>query len=89
MLIWVVKFPRRDTKLARFSAKNQYSRRILLYFVNQQAVKKCQILFSRLIFFGESHLNLSDLFFEKKHINLGSHFLLLTFLQHFIFKNHA
>ena len=77
---WVVKFPR-DTKLPRFSAKNQHARRILLYFVHQPAVKKCQILSSMSIFYVKNHLNLSDFFLLKKNINLGTFFTTLYFLK--------
>jgi hypothetical protein len=83
-------FQTRGTTLKRFLPKNQHSQRKLLNFENwvngqvSKSAKKCQKVPK---FNFHSQFSMSKIirifliFFSLKNINLGAHFLLLTFFD--------
>ena len=76
------------TKLERFLPNNQHTQRKLLNFenwVNGEVSKSAKIWLSKSIFYVKNYPNLSQFFFSLKNINLGAHFLLLTFFENFNF----
>ena len=73
------------TKLERFLPKNQHTQRKLLNFenwVNGEVSKSTKIWLS-----NQKLSKSFSIFFSLKNINLGPHFLLLTFLITSIFKS--
>ena len=83
------RFQTGGTKLERFLSMNQHTRRKLLNFgnwVNGEVSKSGKIWLSKSIFYVKNYLNLSYFFFfSLKNINLGAHFLLLTFFDNINF----
>ena len=89
MAIQVVEFLSREYKNGKIFPKNQYTERKLLNFenwINGKLSKSAKISLSKSIFYVKNHPNLSQFFFSLKNMNLGAHFLLLTFLIRSIFK---
>ena len=77
MVIWVVEFSSRVDKTGKSFSKNQYSQQKLLNFENWS--KTLEVNFLR----QKSSKYFS--FFSLKNINLGAHFLLLTFFDNINF----
>ena len=84
-------FQTRGIKLARFLPKNQPTQRKLLNFWFG-LMRRCQKVknyttswHSKSIFYIKNYPNLSQFFFSLKNINLGAHFLLLTFCDNINF----
>ena len=75
------------TKLERFLPKNQHTRREWLNFenwCNGEVSKSGKIWLLNSIFYIKNHQYLSN-FFSIDSINLGAHFLLLTFFNNINF----
>ena len=75
------------TKLERFLPKNHHTQRKLLNFdnwVNGEVSKSAKIWLSKSIFCIKNYPKLSH-FFLLTNINLGTHFLLLTFFDNINF----
>ena len=63
MLIWVVQFQRRDTKI--FDQKSIFSKDIIVFCTPASCKKKPNLIF-KVIFFVKNHVNLSEFFLLKK-----------------------
>ena len=81
------------TKLERFLPKNQHPQRKLLNFENwvngevSKSAKSPNLLTFKVNFLCQKLSESFSIFFSLKNINLGAHFLLLTFLITSIFKS--
>ena len=79
------------TELERFLPKNQHTQRKLLNFENwvkgevSKVPKSGQILTFKVNFLYQKLSESFSIFFSLKNINLGAHFLLLTFFDNIIF----
>ena len=79
-------FQVRGTKLERFLPKNQHTQKELFNFENWcygEVSKSASIWVSKSMFYVKNHWNLSCFF----SINLGAHFLWLTFFDNINFKS--
>ena len=78
-----------DTKLERFLPKNQHTQRKLLNFENwvngevSKSAKSPNLLTFKVNFLYQKLSESFSIFFSLKNINLGAHFLLLTFFDNF------
>jgi hypothetical protein len=74
------------TKLERFLPKNQHAQRKLLNFENwSKSAKSPNLLTFKVNFLYQKLSESFSIFFSLKNINLGAHFLLLTFLDNINF----
>ena len=79
------------TKLERFLPKNQHIQRILLNFENwfsgevSKSAKSPNLLTFKVNFLCQKLSESFSIFFSLKNINLGAHFLLLTFFDNINF----
>ena len=79
------------TKLERFLPKNQHTQRKLLNFENwvsgevSKSAKSPNLLTFKVNFLYQKLSESFSIFFSLKNINLGAHFLLLTFFDSIIF----
>ena len=79
------------TKLERFLPKNQLTQRILLNFENwvsgevSKSAKSPNLLTFKVNFLYQKSSEAFSIFFSLKNINLGAHFLLLTFFDNINF----
>ena len=77
------------TKLERFLPKNQHTQRKLLNFENwvngevSKSAKSPNLLTFKVNFLYQKLSESFSIFFSLKNINLGAHFLLLTFFDNF------
>ena len=77
------------TKLKRFFPKNQHAQRKLLNFENwlngevSKSAKSPNLLTFKVNFLYQKLSESFSIFFSLKNINLGAHFLLLTFFDNF------
>ena len=75
------------TKLKRFFPKNQHAQRKLLNFENwlngevSKSAKSPNLLTFKVNFLYQKLSKSFSIFFSLKNINLGAHFLLLTFFD--------
>ena len=80
-----------NTKLERFLPKNQHTQRKLLNFENwidgevSKSAKSPNLLTFKVNFLYQKLSESFSIFFSLKNINLGAHFLLLTFFDNIIF----
>ena len=79
------------TKLEIFLPKNPHTQRKLLNFENwingevSKSAKKCKNLTFKVNFLCQKLSESFSIFFSLKNINLGAHFLLLTFFDNINF----
>ena len=91
MAIWVVEFSSGGSKLERVLPKNQHTQGKLLNFENwvngevSKVPKFDQNLTFKVNFLCQKLSESFSIFFSLKNINLGAHFLLLTFFDNINF----
>ena len=84
-------FPMGGTKLERFLPENQHTQRKLSNFENwvsgevSKSAKSPNLLTFKVNFLYQKLSESFSIFFSLKNINLGAHFLLLTFFDNIIF----
>ena len=82
-----------DTKLERFLPKNQHTQRKFLNFENwtngevSKSAKSPNLPTFKVNFLYQKLSESFSIFFSLKNINLGTHFLLLTFFDNFNFES--
>ena len=87
MAIRVMEFSNGGTKLERFLPKNQFTQRKLLNFENwvngevSKSAKSPNLPTFKVNFLYQKLSESFSIFFSLKNINLGAHFLVLTFFD--------